>query len=122
MNNIKQAFLNYKLKTIEIDVKEIGVKLYAKKWSAKERAKILSSVQKVEQLQDENNIIDMYETMSKIIQQTALEENGNRVFNDTKEDLEILLNFDGELIQEVFEQIMDINGMGEKAVKEAAKN
>ena len=49
-------------------------------------------------------------------------ENEQRVFEDTDEDLEILLNFDGELIQEIFEAIMSVNGMGEKAVVEAAKN
>lgn len=127
MNNIKQAFLNNKSKLKKIEIKELDIDVYISKWSGKDRARMIPLAEKIESLQDEtetetNKYEEMFTVMAKIVQETLKDENGDRVFDDSEEDFKLVDNFDGEIVQNLFEKIMSHNGMSEEAVKEAAKN
>ena len=122
MNDIKQAFLNSK-KTLEpIEVPELGTKVYIGKWSARQRSVILPDIIAIGDESNKDKYSEMVEGMAKVVQGTLKDIEGNRVFEDTAEDLAILLDFDGEVIEKLFNKILDYNGIGENAIPEAAKN
>lgn len=114
--SIKQAFLNYKNKLKEIKIEELGVSVYVAKWSGKDRARVITKVGDIEKLGQDK----MIKAMTELVLEFVKDENGNRVFEDS--DLKTLMEFDGEIIQRIFEEIMNYNGLGDPEVKEAAKN
>ena len=121
--SIKQSFINAGKKNKAIEIKEIGETVYINKWTAKQRAVIIPDLSGFEEAEsNKEKYKDMITNMAKIVQVSLLDADGQRVFEDTQEDLEILLNFDGEIIEKLFTEILDYNGMGEDKVKEAAKN
>ena len=119
---IRDSFINYNNKLKEIKIKELETSIYIKKWSGLDRAKMIPLVSGIDELEEEQKYEKMYSGMAKIIQESALDENGNRAFEDTEEDFKLLENFPGDIIQEVFEEIMAHNGMEKDNIKEAAKN
>jgi len=120
--NIKQAFLNYENKLKKIDIEEIGTSIYIKKWSGLDRARILPQITGIDELAEDQKYKEMFLGMAKIIRETALEKDGSKAFEDTQDDFNLLINSPGDIIQDIFEEIMSYNGMGEKEIKEAAKN
>lgn len=119
---IRDSFINYNNKLKEIKIKELETSIYIKKWSGLDRAKMIPLVSGIDELEENEKYEKMYSGMAKIIQESALDENGNRAFEDTEEDFKLLENFPGDIIQEVFEEIMAHNGMEKDNIKEAAKN
>lgn len=122
MNKLKQAFLQNKDALKKIVVKEFGIDVYVSKWSGKDRAKITPLAVEIEKLGDEEKYEEMFSMMAKIVQTTIKDENGDRIFDDSDEDFETVFNSDGEVLQNLFSEVMKHNGMTEEAVKEAAKN
>ena len=122
MNKLKQAFLQNKDSLKKITVKEFGIDVYVSKWSGKDRAKITPLAVEIEKLGDEEKYEEMFSMMAKIVQLTLKDEKGDRVFDDSEEDFNIVYNSDGAVLQDLFQEIMAYNKMTEEAVREAAKN
>jgi hypothetical protein len=123
LNKIKQAFLDSKNKLKAIVVPELGETVYIGKWSGIQRATIIPEIIGIEEEENKSEKYkDTVKGMAKIVQVSLLDGEGNRVFEDSDEDLAVLLNFDGEVVEKLFTEILEHNGIGEKALPEAAKN
>lgn len=116
--SIKQAFLDNSKKLTEIKIEELGVTAYLKKWSVLERSQIIPLITKTEKLEtEEEKIKAMNNVMADVVCANLKNEDGSKVFDE--EDLELLQNSDAEMIENIFQKILEINGMGEQ--KEIAK-
>jgi hypothetical protein len=121
--SIKQSFINANRKSKAIEIEEIGETVYISKWSAKQRAIIIPGISGFEEAEtNAQKYEEMIRGMARIVQVSLLDSSNARVFDDSQEDLEILLDFEGDVIQHLFNEILDYNGLGESNVKEAAKN
>lgn len=64
--------------------------------------------------------VDVEQYMAGLVQRTIVDENGQPVF--TAEDFEALRNKNPAVIKRIFDVAAELNGVGEKAAKEAEKN
>jgi hypothetical protein len=122
MKSIKQAFLAHKNELKEIAVDKLGISVYIGKWSGRERATVLSQMGGIEKLEDSKMYDEMIIGMAKILQITLKDDDGTRAFDDSDEDFNVIMNIDGEIIQDLFSAVMAYNGLAENAVVDAAKN
>jgi len=120
--NIKQAFLNSKKQLKEIEIKEFEITAYIGKWSGKDRARMLERVGNIDKLEESKNYGEMVNHMATVVQESLKDAEGNRVFTDSTEDFDLLMEVDGDVIQDIFEEIMDYNRLGKQEVVEASKN
>jgi hypothetical protein len=117
MSNIKEFLLNSKKrKEIQLD----GFSVFINKWTGRERANILPKIMDT-QNEDTQDIKVIYGKMALVLVECLLDYEGNRVFEDGEKDL-LLDNIDGELLDNLFKEILDFNNLTEKAVPDAAKN
>jgi len=106
----------------EIDIPELQGSAYIRRWTGKDRAKFLQASVRVE----DDNIGVKYETifenMSLVVALSLCDEHGNRLFTDLPEDLSAIGDLDAEAIQKIYEESMNLNGLGVNSLAEAAKN
>lgn len=118
MNNVKDFLLNSK-KRKEIKLGEFSV--YINKWTARERANIIPKIMEAQKEEGNQNLKLIYEKMASILVECLKDFEGKRVFAEFETDL-LLDNIDGELLDNLFKEILDFNNLTDNAVPDAAKN
>lgn len=114
----------------ELEAPELGegVRFYAWKMSAGERARFQSMMTKIDGKKIDINDKNVFNTFVNLCQYNLKDEKGKRIFDDSKKDKEILSNSDGALIERMGYEILDLNDMLDKdeedddEVKKAARN
>lgn len=106
----------------KLDVPEWGGEVCLKKWSAKDRNAYLSKSVNVDETGGHVNWDTVFDNMVLAVALSLCDENGIRLFTDSPEDLKILADKDGSVIQKLYEQTLIINGLAKKSIEEAAKN
>lgn len=113
----KQAFLGIKPAVKKVEVPEWGDHVFVKKFSAAERVKFLQATGA-----DEEGVAVFYNQMVRLLLLCLSDENGNRIFDDTDEDFEILNSKDVSILEKIFNEAMQFNGIGVEQEKDAIKN
>jgi len=106
----------------KIDIPEWGGEVCLKKWSAKDRNTYLSKSVNVDETGGHVNWDTVFDNMVLTVALSLCDENGDRLFADSQEDLKILSDKDGSVIQKLYEETLIINGLAKKSIEEAAKN
>lgn len=106
----------------EIEVSEWGGSVFLKKWSAKERNMYMAKSVNIDETGGHVNWETIFDNMILAVALSLCDNEGKRLFTDSPEDLEILSNKNGDVLQKLFEEIMVINGLATKSIEEAAKN
>lgn len=111
----------------KIDIPEWEGYVYLRKWTGAERFKVLKEIKKIG---DIDNIIggnandidyeELHNVMLIVVCKTLSDSQGVRLYKD--DELSLLDNKDPDIIQKLFAEAMKVNGMGEDAVGNAAKN
>lgn len=102
-----------------LEVPEWDAMVYIRRWKGKERSRFLRTTVKEE---GEADLDSIFENMSLVVSMSLCDENGNLLFNDSKEDLELLGSKDANAIQRIYEAVLALNTLGKDALKNAAKN
>jgi hypothetical protein len=123
--NLKEQFrqkgleLKKQLKEVEVT----GLKAFIGKFTAGERELIMPAIVAASENADsKEKYKGMFNSMAEVVQFAIKDGNGERVFDDSEDDLSIVKSLDGESVQTLFEEILEFNGLTDEAVKEEAKN
>ena len=106
----------------KIEIEELNDCIYVRRFSGTDRAAYLKKSVIVDGKDVNPNYEDLFENMTRLVAMTLCDESGNRLFNDSDEDLKLLNEQDAVILQKVYEESAKFNGLGADAVKEAAKN
>jgi len=122
MMGIKNAFLQAiaSKPLLEVKIEDYGITCYIGKLSAGERAEILAATRLTDA--EGGNAVSIQDQMCVTLRAALREQDGSRAFQATDEDLQVIRDMDGAVVAALFEQIVDFNGLSEKAVVEAVKN
>jgi hypothetical protein len=115
----KQAFINAKPAVQAIEVPEWNDTVYIKKFSAGDRITFLKSIANDDDEKGaEKNLVNMV----KLLQVSLSDEAGNRLFDDSQEDYDIIAAKDNTILGRLLDASLNFNGMGEEQEKAAIKN
>ena len=106
----------------EVDVPEWDGSVFLRKWSGKDRSLFLS---KSVDLSDDNPKVNwdtMFGNQVLAVAMSLCDENGEKLFSTTQEDLDILATKNGNVIQTLYEEALILNGLAKKSLEDAAKN
>jgi len=111
----------------KIEIPEWDGYVYLRKWAGKERFMVLREIKQVGNIEDimdkDDEGIDyekLQSVMAMVVCRSLSDSQGIRLYKD--EETSELDNKDPDVIQLLFTESMRVNGLGEKAVEEAAKN
>lgn len=120
----KISFLKSKNSIKKIEMPELEAPVYIRKWTAGERISMTKEV--ITSTDAKGNIeIDtqkVFDQQIKFLLIVLCDENGKRIFNDTKEDYEDLSTVEADIIEKLWNTAWEFNGMGKAAMDEAVKN
>jgi hypothetical protein len=105
----------------EVTIKDYDMTCYIGKLSAAERSEILKNAV-LEAEDGKHKTVPVQDQMCLTLRAALRDADGSRGFQDTPEDLKILLDMDGEVIDVLFNAAIDFNGMSQKALPKAIKN
>ena len=118
----KQAFVDRKPVVKKVQIPEWDDFVYIKKMSAGERVQLMKNTTKVQGTEvglDQDNFMD---SIVRTVQVVLCDDKGVRLFDDSEEDFEILNSKDGMILEKIFYEVMNFNGLGVESEKEAIKN
>jgi hypothetical protein len=119
---IKNAFLQAiaSKPLLEVKIEEYNMTCYIGKLSAGERAEVLAATRLTDG--EVSNAVSIQDQMCVTLRAALREADGSRAFQNTEEDLQVIRDMDGAVVATLFEQVVDFNGLGDKAVATALKN
>ena len=106
----------------EVEVPEWGGSVYLRKWTGKDRSLFWSKSVKASDEGAEMNWDTLFENQTLVVAMSLCDENGDKLFSTTDEDLAILGAKDGDIIQRLYTESLLINGLAQSSIGEAAKN
>jgi hypothetical protein len=116
----KQAFIDAKPQVKDVPVPQWGSTVYVKKFSAAERIEFLRLVNQA--AEDEDASAKNITNMVKLLLLCISDENGNRIFDNSEEDYNILAAKDDDILDKIMDEALVLNGIGADSEKEAIKN
>jgi hypothetical protein len=120
----KEMFLNTRIQTQKVRVPEWDMDIFFRKWSAAERIRYTKEIVTGANAKGDVEIDSekIFDQQIKMLQVTLCDEKGARIFDDSKDDYEILANKEADIIERLWEKTWEFNGMGQNEVADAAKN
>jgi len=109
-------------KTTQIDIPEWGGAIYLRKWTGKDRSMFWSKSIRASEAGAEVNWDTLFDNQVLVVAMSLCDEEGNKLFTTSDEDLAILSAKDGDVLQRLYTASIELNGMTAKSTEEAAKN
>jgi hypothetical protein len=106
----------------EVEVPEWGGSVYLRKWTGKDRSLFWSKSVKASDEGAEMNWDTLFENQTLVVAMSLCDENGDKLFTTTEEDLAVLGAKDGDVIQRLYTESLLINGLAQISLEESAKN
>ena len=106
----------------KIEIEELNDCVFIRRFSGADRAAYLKKSVIVDGKNINPNYEELFGNMTRLVAMSLCDENSKRIFNDSDEDLKLLNEQDALILQKIYEESARFNGLGEEAVKEAAKN
>lgn len=118
----KQAFVDRKPMVKKVDVPDWNDFVYIKKMSAKERVQLTRNTTKIEGKDVSLNEDTFMDSIVRTVQMVLCDEQGVRLFDNSEVDFDMLNDKDGVVLEKIFYEIMNFNGLGVESEKEAMGN
>lgn len=123
MNLTKDAIIQAQdFSLVPMDVPEWGGRIYLRKWTGKDRALFFSKSIRPEGDSAGIDWDTLFDNMVLAVALSVCDEGGSRIFNTSEADMSLLGSKNGDVIQRIYTEALKINGMGQDAVEDAAKN
>ena len=107
----------------EVKIEEFENPVYIRRMTAAERAALVKRTVKFEDDKVQVEYSNLYDSMARLVSVTLCDENGNRIFSDSEEDIkELLEKCDAMILEKLYNEAAKLNGLGEEAIKTASKN